>query len=391
MSRDVKKYDGKTTPKALVRKQLPKMLDALPGNKQANIQRFQQAAIGVAASPKVADCDPGSVVRAIYECARLNLIPDPVLHLASVVPFYNKGRKEATLIIEYRGLIELMKRANPGLTIWTGTVYENDDFELHEGTEQRLDITKRWWAKGEGSSGDPVLHYACARERDAQHTVMVCIPTQEARAVGEASKAGMKPGTPWHDHFERMAEKTCIRRLERFVRMSPDEAGTVQRALEVDERTDEISSGLGDDVDGANMDDFIDDLPEGGSEPEEDEPKPKKKKVKSKAKDKPKPEPEPEEEPDEEPEEDEEEGATMKQGVVDVSDITNSGQLVDLWCKQSGHGWDDGKAAVKEYLLTQYGLEDLGELDPDTAADAAEKIASEQTAYDLFLKASKSE
>lgn len=230
------------TPRDYVAKRGDTMMEALPSGEHSR-KRFMQAAVGICSNPSVARCTPESVWKAIYQCARLNLVPDPVLHHAAIVPFRNSraGCHEATLVIEYRGLIELMKRANPLLSVKAGTVYAEDDYELVEGTENRLTITKRWWEKGLDDSGPPLFFYAVAHEPGAE-VVPVIVPAAEAKKIGSSSKAGMRKGTPWHDHFERMGEKTAIRRLERFVRMDPDKPETAQfrEALEVDERTDEV-------------------------------------------------------------------------------------------------------------------------------------------------------
>ncbi len=229
------------SPRDLVKQRADTLIKTLPGKESAQ-KRFMQAAVAVCSSPNVARCSPESVFKAVYQCARLNLIPDPVLHHAAIVPFRNNKTQtsEATLIIEYRGLIELMKRANPALTIKADTVYEHDDYELLEGSVEELKITKRWWAKGKKDPGKAILFYCVVKEPGAD-PVLQFVPAIEAVRIGESSKAGMRKGTPWHDHFERMGEKTAIKRIERFVRMDPDKEETRQfrEALEHDERSEQ--------------------------------------------------------------------------------------------------------------------------------------------------------
>ncbi len=253
------------SPKALIEQKSKMMIASLPGNASAK-KRFMQAAMGVASSPMISSCEPNSVLKAIYQCARLNLIPDPVLHHVAIVPFRNKGKKEATVIIEYRGLIELMKRANPSLSIKAGTVYQHDDYELLEGSVDSLKITKRWWEKGKNTPGDPVLFYCVVREPGAE-PVMVFVPAVEAKKIGSSSKAGMKSGTPWGDHFERMGEKTAIKRIERFVRMDPDKEETKQfrEAMEVDEKDLPEMSDDTDLMGAMGGDGDPEDLPQGAS------------------------------------------------------------------------------------------------------------------------------
>lgn len=238
--------------KSLIERRMNQMIASLPGTEVAH-RRFRTAALSLASNPWVAKCDPMSVLKAMYTCARLNLYPDPALHHAAIVPFRNgkTGKYEATLIIEYRGLVELAKRANPKLSLRAGTVYENDDYELVEGTFDELKIKKRYWEKGLEDPGDPILFYAIADEGEGR-PVTLTVPAVEARKIGRASKAGMKRGTPWHDHFERMGEKTAIRRLMRFLRFDPDmdAANRLQQAVEWDERSeDQGEEGLHEDED----------------------------------------------------------------------------------------------------------------------------------------------
>lgn len=258
------------TPKQLIQQNMKMMVKSLPGSETAR-KRFQQAALSVCSSPNIQKCDPTSVLKSIYQCARLNLIPDPILQHVAVVPFRNAKKQvtEATLVIMYKGLIELMKRANPALSIKAGTVYMNDDYELLEGSEDRLRITKRWWEKGLEKSGEPLFYYAVVREPNAEPVIQI-ISALEAGDIGRASKAGTRPGTPWYDHPERMGEKTAIKRIERFVRMDPEKEETKQfrEAMEFDDRTDEgedigTDDGLLDSLGEPSQN--VDDLPEGAT------------------------------------------------------------------------------------------------------------------------------
>jgi recombination protein RecT len=227
------------TPLSLVKQRMPAMVKSLPGGNQSMVKRFQQAAIGVAQSPGVANCTPESVVKAVYECARLNLIPDPVLHLAYVVPFKEHGVAKATLIVGYKGLIELARRADPALHIKLGTVYSNDDYVLEEGLEDVFRIVKPWWLKGK-EKGQPVFFYCISKQTNGQPKLTI-VPVQDAQEIANKSRAGNKPGRPWHDHFERMGEKTALRRASRTWSLDPDREDTrrFREALEYDERSDE--------------------------------------------------------------------------------------------------------------------------------------------------------
>jgi recombination protein RecT len=221
-------------PGQLVKQRMATMIESLPGTGTAR-KRFAQAAIGVCSQPAIAKCTPESVCKAIYACARLGLIPDPVLHLAAIVPFRNHGKLEATLIIEYRGIVELAKRADSGLYIDCNTVYEGDEYFLEEGLRPDLRILKRWWEKGLPTAGPAVFSYCVSGQSNGERAITV-VSAQEGLKIGNASKAGRKPGTPWHDHEDRMREKTCVHRASRFWKLATDSDATRQfrEAIEYD-------------------------------------------------------------------------------------------------------------------------------------------------------------
>lgn len=227
----------RVSPYELTRQKMDSMLKALPGEETYLIQRFRQAMLSMANSPGLSKCTPDSVVKSLYACVRLGLIPDPVLQHVAVVPFKNnaKGIHEATLIPMYKGLIELAKRAESRLYLSVGTVYSNDEYEYVDGLNLKFNIVKRWWEKGD-MPGEPVFSYCISGLPDEQKNLEV-VSAREGRKIGGASKAGMKPGTPWHDHFERMCEKTAVRRASRLWRLDPEKESTrrLREAMSIEE------------------------------------------------------------------------------------------------------------------------------------------------------------
>lgn len=225
----------KVSTKDLVAQRLPRMLEALGTKQEGMLIRFKQAAMGVALSPNVSQCDPESVAAAIYASARLNLIPDPVLKQAYVVPF--KGK--AQLILGYPGLIELARRACPGLILHTGVVYDNDDAEIREGTEQRVIIRKSHWQKGE-KPGNLICSFCAFKSPQASDYSTVIVPRYKLDDLA-AAKGGRF--SPWTTNFPEMSEKTAIRRASRLWSMAAETNEAAYRvfreALAVDE-SDEL-------------------------------------------------------------------------------------------------------------------------------------------------------
>lgn len=94
----------------------------------------------VAFKPELADCTLPSIRKSAMRAATLELSCDASLHQAQIVPFNNKktGKKEATLIIHYLGLVNLAQRTGKYRTINYGpvtanmTIKENALTGLHE-------------------------------------------------------------------------------------------------------------------------------------------------------------------------------------------------------------------------------------------------------------------
>ena len=80
------------------------------------------------------ECTPESVIGAIMRAAQLNLEPDNVLGRAYLVPY----GAECTLIIGYKGMIELARRSGQVKDFYANVVYENEPFEIEYGTDRHI-------------------------------------------------------------------------------------------------------------------------------------------------------------------------------------------------------------------------------------------------------------
>lgn len=227
----------KAPTKDIIKARLPQMLVTLPKSLH---ERFKQAAIAVSMTPNIADCDPNSVASAIYGCARLNLIPEvggsAVLKQAYIIPF----KKKATIVLGYPGLIDLARRACPGLELFTGVVYANDDYTLLGGTKTELIIRRFHWQNDE-APGELIFSYCVFKAPEASGFTTVIVPRYK---LDELAASKRRPGssTPWDTNFPEMCEKTGIRRAARLWTLSPDrrdDAARFREALAVDE-SDEL-------------------------------------------------------------------------------------------------------------------------------------------------------
>jgi len=186
----------------------------------------------VRTNPKIAQCTRDSVLSCMMQSAQLGLLPGGAMGHAYFVPY----KSECTLILGYKGLIDLARRSGQIVSISSRVVYENDEFEFAYGLEDKLSHTP---AKGE--RGEPVYVYAVAKLVGGGHAfeVMTVDDINKIRDQSQAyryAEKGRKDST-WHLFWGEMARKTTIRRLFKYLPASiiPPEA---YEALQVeDDRT----------------------------------------------------------------------------------------------------------------------------------------------------------
>ena len=229
-------------------------------------------------TPKLLDCNELSVMKCAMQCAELGLEPGNALSQAHLIPF----GQECTLIIGFRGLLELARRSGQLKDIQTEVVYENDKFDYELGLEPKLkhkpNLKKR---------GEPILVYAVAHLKDGgtQTEVMTVEDVNKVRD-GTRNKG---PDSPWKLHWEAMARKTVLRRLCKYLPAAVMPPQAVSALQVEDEKFYDTTANLMSEETARATDRLKERLkdkpeePEGESEPEpESKPKPKSKGKKKK-------------------------------------------------------------------------------------------------------------
>lgn len=176
-------------------------------------------------TPDLALCTPQSVLGGLMTMAQLGLRPGVLGH-GWLIPFNNKqsGRKEATLVIGYQGLVELAHRSGRIAKITARTVRENDHFDLEYGTDERL-----VHRPSTGDRGKPVGYYATVKIKGGEASFYF-MSHEEMLLYRDMYAMSPKRG-PWADNFEAMAKKTCVRQLSKLMPKGTDLA----TALAVDD------------------------------------------------------------------------------------------------------------------------------------------------------------
>ncbi len=191
--------------------------DVLP--KHLTPERIVKMAL-VAASrqPKLYECTDASIVQAIMKSGELGLDCTGTLGQGYLVPYFNSKIKklECQFIAGYQGLINLARRSGNIKRIESRVVYEADTFSVDYGTDQSL--THKPYL-GDEDKGNIVCVYAIA-EMVGGGTQIEIMTLAEVQGIQGRSKAG-KSG-PWSTDFSEMARKTVIRRIAKYLPLSPE-------------------------------------------------------------------------------------------------------------------------------------------------------------------------
>lgn len=178
---------------------------ALPD--QQEISRFMRALFTqVQKTPKLMYCTQASLFSCVIQCAELGILPDG--RRAHLIPY----GKDATVIVDYKGLVELALGSGKVSYIHADVVCENDEFETDLG---RVSKHKIDWKQ---ERGEPFAAYAVAKLESGDYLCEV-MQRAEIETIRKNSKAG-KSG-PWVDHWPEMAKKTAVRRLCKWLPLTP--------------------------------------------------------------------------------------------------------------------------------------------------------------------------
>ena len=174
--------------------------------------------------PKLLDCTPKSVLGALMTCTQIGLEPDDAGGRAYLIPY----KDVCTLVIGYKGLIELAHRSEKLSTVEARVVREDDVFEVRLGTDATIKHLPAL-----GSDRPLVAAYAVATMRDGGKQFEV-MSRREIEAIRGRSSSANASYSPWKSDYEEMARKTVTRRLCKYLPSSAE----LQRAVALDEQQD---------------------------------------------------------------------------------------------------------------------------------------------------------
>jgi recombination protein RecT len=129
---------AQVTPQQAIKQQLDRYgatIDKLLDGTGVRRETFvAQVANALRAQPGLLRCAPETVLGAALRCAQLGLAPNDSRNQAWIIPFGT----QAQFVLGYGGVMELARRAVPGLKFDGRAVYPNDEFDVDFGKDAPL-------------------------------------------------------------------------------------------------------------------------------------------------------------------------------------------------------------------------------------------------------------
>lgn len=177
---------------------------------------FQTA---ISSTPALLQCEQTSVLGSMVMASQLGIELNTPLGHGWLIPF--KGK--ATLIIGYRGMIDLAMRSGRVQAIYAHEVYTNDKFRYRLGSDPKIDHVPAEGDRGEFRGAYAVV---CFKGGGSQFEYLTKSQIDKIRAGSPG-----KDKAPWVEHYGEMAKKSAIRRVLKYVPVSIE----IQRAVVYEE------------------------------------------------------------------------------------------------------------------------------------------------------------
>jgi len=172
------------------------------------------ACTAITKTPKLANCTKESFFECLLNLSQWGLEPDG--RRAHLIPYGNK----CTLVVDYKGYVELAYRSGVAKNIHASVVYRGDVFEYSRGKVidhkpwDFLPEDDRPKERGEVTAAYCIVEMSGGAEH---HEIMT---KAEVESIRSRSKAGNNG--PWQTDWNEMAKKTVFRRASKWIPMSAE-------------------------------------------------------------------------------------------------------------------------------------------------------------------------
>lgn len=158
-------------------------------------------------NPGLAKCTQGSFMSCLLSLAQWGLLPDG--RNAHLIPY----GEECTLVLDYKGLVELAMRTGKIARIHADKVCDKDIFVVNRGKIEKHEVNYR------EPRGKAYAYYVIIEFKDGSEKAEV-MTTEDVEAIRKRSRSGNNG--PWKTDFDEMAKKTVFRRASKWISLSAE-------------------------------------------------------------------------------------------------------------------------------------------------------------------------
>jgi len=196
---------------AVLNRYKPVVRKLLEGTGTSEERFVAQIANACRATPALWRCEPETVLGAALRAAQLGMAPNDGSNLCWIIPY----KTTATFQLGYGGVMELARRAAPGLTFEGRTVYAGDIFDLSYGVgETKLHHRPAATRKPAKPRGDAVAWYVVATYPNGQRFVHML----DRDGVEYHRGFSKQPdGEMWSKSYDAAALKSVVLDMRRWL------------------------------------------------------------------------------------------------------------------------------------------------------------------------------
>lgn len=183
-------------------------------------------------TPALLKCSQASVMSALLDCASMGIEPDG--RRAHLIPY----GKDCKLIIDYKGLAELVMRSGLVSYITADVVCMNDEYEENLGRVLKHVVNRK------EPRGDAYAVYTYVKMKDGSDSFQI-MSMEEINAIRDRFAQGTnRSDSPWQTRPLEMAKKTCFRQHCKWLPLSPEIRDAVEKDQDTNLKPRDITSEI---------------------------------------------------------------------------------------------------------------------------------------------------
>ena len=172
---------------SMIENRKEKINNILPSTYNSNAF-ISQAILAISTNPKLMQCKPESILKALMECASYGLEPNGSLSEAALVPYGDK----VEFLIEYRGLMKLVWNSNLVKSIHFDKICTEDDYVYKIGKDIEFSHTPNLLERGE-----PIAYYSTAQLVNGGFVIHIMTIKEIVNHGSKYSKSYKHKSSPW--------------------------------------------------------------------------------------------------------------------------------------------------------------------------------------------------